>query len=358
MRGENRVPRGVFGPGPGRAGQTRIPPSYWFLRQDREEEHVTHGAQPIVLVAMGGHAFMQNGEKGTIDDHERNADAIGALLMSLVERDYQIVITHGNGPQVGTLLLQNEIARNEAPPMPLDVLVAMTEGSLGYILQQSLLNHLRSREIRRYVVTVVTQVVVDENDPAFKNPNKPIGPFLTREEAERRRETLGWEVREDSGRGWRRVVPSPAPIKVIQRHMIRDAARAGHIVIACGGGGIPIKTDSAGRYAGIEAVIDKDLTSSVLATDIGADLFVILTSEPQVYVDFAKSTQRPLGAVTLEEIEGFHREGHFPPGSMGPKIEAVIRYLKEGGKRALITDPQSLPLALEGRAGTHFVGRI
>jgi len=319
---------------------------------------VINGAQPIVLVAMGGHAFMQKGEKGTIDDHERNADAIGAVIMSLVERDYQVVITHGNGPQVGTLLLQNEIARNEAPSMPLDVLVAMTEGSLGYILQQSLLNHLRQKEIRRYVVTVVTQVLVDEADPAFQNPSKPIGPFLSREEAERRRSELGWNVTEDSARGWRRLVPSPAPIKVIQRHMIRDAARAGHIVVACGGGGIPIKTDRDGRYAGIEAVIDKDLTSSVLASDIGADLFVILTAVPQVFVEFGKPSQRPLGAVTLEEIEDLQRAGHFPPGSMGPKIEAVIRYLKAGGKRALITDPASLPLALEGRAGTHLVGRI
>jgi len=319
---------------------------------------VTDDAQPIVLVAMGGHAFMQKGEKGTIDDHERSADAIGAVVMSLVERDYQIVITHGNGPQVGTLLLQNEVARNDAPPMPLDVLVAMTEGSLGYILQQSLLNHLRKKEIRRYVVTVVTQVLVDEADPAFRNATKPIGPFLTREEAERRRDELGWKVQEDSARGWRRLVPSPAPIKVIQRHMIRDAARAGHIVVACGGGGIPIKTDAEGRYAGIEAVIDKDLTSSVLASDIGADLFVILTSVPQVYVEFGTPSQRPLGAVTLEEIEDLYRAGHFPPGSMGPKIEAVIRYLKAGGKRALITDPTSLPHALEGRAGTHLVGRI
>ena len=319
---------------------------------------VTNGQKPIVLVAMGGHAFMQKGEKGTIDEHERNADVIASILMHLVERDYQIVITHGNGPQVGSLLIQNETAREEVPAMPLDVLVAMTEGSLGYILQQSLLNQLRRREIRRYVVTVVTQVVVDEHDPAFDNPSKPIGPFLSKEEALRRRDALGWQVREDSGRGWRRIVPSPAPVKVIQRHMIRDAARAGHIVVACGGGGIPIKTDPEGRYAGVEAVIDKDLTSSVLATDISADLFVVLTAVPQVYVEFGTPRQRALGAVTLEELERLQGENHFPPGSMGPKIEAVIRYLRAGGKRALVTDPESLPAALEGRAGTHFVGRI
>ncbi len=313
---------------------------------------------PIVLVAMGGHAFMQTGEKGTIEEHEKNAEGIASLLMTLVDRGYHLVITHGNGPQVGNLLIQHEMAREEVPSMPLDVLVAMTEGSLGYILQQSLLNQLRKKDLRRYVVTVVTQVLVDEQDPAFQNPTKPIGPFLSREEAERRRDALGWKVREDSGRGWRRLVPSPRPVKVIQRHMIRDAARAGHIVVACGGGGIPIKKEGNGQYGGIEAVIDKDLTSSVLATDIGAALLVILTAVPQVYVNFGKPSQQALGAVTLEELERLHAEGHFPPGSMGPKIEAVMGYLRAGGRRALITNPESLPQAIEGRAGTHFVGKI
>ncbi len=313
---------------------------------------------PIVLVAMGGHAFMQKGEAGTIEDHERNAEKIANLLMTLVDRGYHLVITHGNGPQVGNLLIQHEVGKDEVPPMPLDVLVAMTEGSLGYILQQSLLNELRKKQLRRYVVTVVTQVLVDENDPAFQDPSKPIGPFLSQEEAERRRDALGWRIREDSGRGWRRLVPSPRPIKVIQRHMIRDAARAGHIVVACGGGGIPIKKQPDGQYGGIEAVIDKDLTSSVLATEIGAALLVILTAVPQVYVNFGQADQQALGAVTLEELERLHAEGHFPPGSMGPKIEAVMSYLREGGRRALITNPESLPLAIEGRAGTHFVGKI
>ena len=313
---------------------------------------------PIVLVAMGGHAFMQAGEKGTIEDHERNAETIAALLMTLVDRKYHVVITHGNGPQVGNLLIQNELSRGEVPAMPLDVLVAMTEGSLGYILQQSLLNQLRKKDVRRYVVTVVTQVLVDEADAAFREPTKPIGPFLSREEAERRRDVLGWQVREDSGRGWRRIVPSPKPIKVIQRDMIREAARAGHIVVACGGGGIPIKKQADGQYAGIEAVIDKDLTSSVLAIDVGAALLVILTAVPQVFLNFGTRDQRALGAVTLEEIEDLYARGHFPAGSMGPKIEAVVHFLKNGGRRALITNPESLPHAIEGRAGTHIVGRI
>jgi carbamate kinase len=315
-------------------------------------------AHPIVLVAMGGHAFMLPGEKGTIEDHERNAARIASLLMSLVERDYLVCITHGNGPQVGSLLLQQEQSGDDVPALPLDVLVAMTEGSLGYILQQSLLNELQKREMRRYVVTVVTQVVVDEEDPAFAAPSKPIGPFLTREEAERRQRQLGWRIAEDAGRGWRRLVPSPSPQKVIQRGMIRDAVRHGHVVVASGGGGIPVKKLPDGQYGGVEAVIDKDLTSAVLATDIGAELLVILTAVPQVYVGFDTPEQRPLGAVTLQEIERLHEEGHFPPGSMGPKVEAVINFLRAGGRRALITNPESLPRAIEGRAGTHFVGGV
>jgi len=315
--------------------------------------------KPIALVAMGGHAFMQKKEEGSIEDHERNADHITELLLTLVERGYNMVVTHGNGPQVGNLLVQHEQSRNEVPAMPLDVLVAMTEGSLGYIMQQSLLNHLRRREIKKYVVTVVTQVVVDENDPAFKDYNKPIGPFLTREEAERRRDEWGWQINQDpEGRGWRRLVASPKPLRVIQRHMIRDTANAGHIVVACGGGGIPIRVTPDDKYEGVEAVVDKDLTSSVLACDVKAELLIILTAVPHVYMNFAKPDQQPLSAVTLDEIERLYDEGHFAPGSMGPKIEASIEFLRRGGRRALITDPDSLPRAMEGSAGTHIIGRL
>ena len=315
--------------------------------------------KPIALLAMGGHAFMQKGERGTIEDHERNADRISGLLLGLIDRGYNLVITHGNGPQVGDLLIQHEQCRALVPAMPLDVLVAMTEGSLGYILQQSLLNELRRRGVKQYVVTVVTQVIVDENDPAFASFNKPIGPFLSREEAELRRDQWKWQIREDpAGRGWRRLVPSPRPQKVIQRHMIRESAHAGHIVVAAGGGGIPIKIKADGRYEGIEAVVDKDLTSAVLAADVRAELMVILTSVPQVYVGFNTPDQRALSAVTADEIERLHAEGHFPPGSMGPKIEAAIHFLRHGGRRALITDAPSLPLAMDGAAGTHIIGRL
>ena len=314
---------------------------------------------PLVLVAMGGHAFMAPGERGTVDDHERNARRIAGILMTLVDAGHPLVITHGNGPQVGSLLRQQELSGSEIPAMPLDVLVAMTEGSLGYILQQALLNELRGRAPRRWVVTVVTQVLVSEDDPAFQSPNKPIGPFLSKEEAERRREELGWVVGEDSGRGWRRFVPSPRPGKVVQNRMIRQAAAQGHIVIAGGGGGIPVKESKEdGSLVGVEAVVDKDLTSSVLATQADASLLIILTAVPNVYVHFGTDRQRPLGAVTLEEVERLRDEGHFPAGSMGPKVDAVIHFLRNGGRRALITDPDSLPQAIEGRAGTHFVGRV
>jgi carbamate kinase len=243
--------------------------------------------------------------------------------------------------------------------MPLDVLVANTEGFLGYVLQQALLNHLRRRQIQRYVVTMITQVIVERDDPAFKTPTKPVGPFLTKEQAEDRRDRLGWQVIDDAGRGWRRVVASPKPVRVVQRMMIRDSARAGHIVVACGGGGIPIiRKEGTNDYEGVEAVIDKDLTSSVLGSEIGAELLVILTDVSHVSVNYRKPDQRALGAVTIEEIESLYAAGHFPPGSMGPKVEAIISFLRAGGKRGLITNPDSLGEAIEGRTGTHFIGKI
>jgi carbamate kinase len=239
----------------------------------------------------------------------------------------------------------------------MDVLVAQTEGSLGYFLQQAMLNELRARQIKKYVVTVVTQVLVDPADPAFQKPTKPVGPFLSKEEAEGRRDQLGWCIAEDPAkRGWRRVVPSPRPIKVVQRFTIRDSAEAGHIVIACGGGGIPIIKDKDGRYEGVEAVIDKDLTSSILANQIGAEIFIILTEVPQVYSGFKTPSERAISAVTSEQLKTLHNAGEFPAGSMGPKVEAVIEFLEHGGKRAIITDPQTLGDALEGRGGTHIIG--
>ena len=315
-------------------------------------------AAPLAVVAMGGHAFMQPGEKGTHEDHLRNAKVVAGQMVKLLSRGYNLVITHGNGPQVGRLMSRNEMTRDRLDGMPIDVLVAETEGSLGYILQNAMLNELRRQDIRRYVVTVVTQVLVDADDPHLQRPTKPVGPFLSHEEAEARQKKFGWVIRETPRRGWRRVVPSPRPVKIVQRHMVRDAAAGGHIVIAGGGGGIPIVHAASGDYEGIEAVIDKDLTSSVLATDVGADLLVILTAVDGVYINFRQPNELRLGAVTLAECERHIADGHFPEGSMGPKIEAVHGFLKRGGRRALITRPDLLEEAMDGSAGTHFVGRI
>jgi carbamate kinase len=312
--------------------------------------------KPIVLVALGGHAFMQRGERGTVEVQERNAAKICSTLQILVERGYKVVITHGNGPQVGDLLLLNESGDVETPKMPLDVLVAETEGSLGYFLQQAMLNTLRRAGQKRYVVTVVTQVLVDPEDPAFKNPTKPIGPFLSKAEAESRRDKLGWNIVDDAGRGWRRVVPSPKPLKVIQRHMIRESAETGHIVIAAGGGGIPVIKKPDGTYEGVEAVIDKDLTSSILATQIGAEIFIILTEVPYVYTGWGTPEKKAIGAITTEELGELYAKGNFPPGSMGPKVVAAREFLERGGKRAIITDPETMPDALVGRGGTHIIG--
>ncbi len=312
--------------------------------------------KPMVLVALGGHAFMGPGEKGTVENQERNAARICQKLLSLVERDYRLVITHGNGPQVGNLLLLNETGEASVPKMPLDVLVAQTEGSLGFFLQQAMLNELRRHNTDRYVVTVITQVLVDPEDEAFQKPTKPVGPFLKKEEAQRRHKELGWEIVEDSHRGWRRLVPSPKPTKVIQRHMIRESAIRGNIVIAAGGGGIPIVKTSDGSYEGREAVIDKDSTSSILASQIDAEILIILTEVPNIYRRFGEPEQRELSAITADQLQDLYVAGEFPEGSMGPKVKAVIDFLDRGGKRAIVTNPDTLPEALLGRGGTHIIG--
>ncbi len=313
--------------------------------------------KPIALVAMGGHAFMLHGDKGSIEEHQRNADEISSQLLYLIDRNYNLVITHGNGPQVGNLLLMTELTSKQVAPFPLDVLVAETEGSLGYIMQQALTNNLTKSRRDQRVVTVITQVLVNQDDAAFKKPTKPIGPFLSMEEAEKRHEELGWNIIEDAGRGWRRVVPSPVPQEVIQHRIISDTVSAGHIVIAGGGGGIPVVRNRDGTLEGVEAVIDKDLTSAVLGNQINADILIILTEVPNVYLNYGKKDQKSLGAVTVGEMELYQREKHFAAGSMGPKVRAILNFLSHGGKRGLITSPQKLSDALEGQAGTHFVGR-
>ena len=313
---------------------------------------------PTAVVAMGGHAFIRPGEEGNYEDHTRNARSICRELMILIERGYRLVITHGNGPQVGQLMRAVEMTRHALPPLPLDVLVAQTEGSLGYYLQRALLNEMHQRNVYRYVSTMVTQVMVSREDPAFTAPTKPVGPFLSREDAERYRDELGWNVGEDAGRGWRRLVPSPAPVKIVQADMIREAVRSGNIVVAAGGGGIPVTLSNEGDFVGVEAVIDKDLTSGVLATDCGAELLVILTAVDGVYLGWGTDNPIRLGAVTMAECERHIQEGQFPAGSMGPKVKAIYEFLERGGRRGLITSADKLGDALDGRAGTHFIGKI
>jgi carbamate kinase len=317
-----------------------------LYRSDRE----------TVLVALGGNALIHAGENGTVEQQERNADFICGCLMKLVERDFNIVITHGNGPQVGQQLIRHERAKDMAPEMPLDVLVAETQGNMGYFLQQTLLNHLKRRDIYRYVVTVITQVIVERDDPAFLTPSKPIGTFMSKEQAEAMREAYGWKIVEDAGRGYRRVVPSPKPVKVVQRHMIRHAAREGNIVIAGGGGGIPIWIRENGDFEGIEAVIDKDLTSGLLAAETEADLLIILMPHPKVALNFGTDRQRNLDRVSVEEARRYMAEGQFPAGSIGPKVQGVVNFLEDSGKgrRAIITRPDRLDAALDGMDGTEF----
>ncbi|MFZ4394418.1 MAG: carbamate kinase [Kiritimatiellia bacterium] len=317
-----------------------------LYRSDRE----------TVLVALGGNALIRAGESGSVEEQERNAGTICNYLMSLVDRDYNIILTHGNGPQVGQQLIRHERAKEMAPEMPLDVLVAETQGNMGYFLQQTLLNHLKRRNVYRYVVTMITQVIVERDDSAFQNPAKPIGTFLTREQAEAMRTKYGWKIVEDSGRGYRRVVPSPRPVKVVQRHMIRHAAREGNIVIAGGGGGIPVWVKDNGDYEGIEAVIDKDLTSALLATETEANLLIILMPNPKVSLNFGTAQQKDLDRVSLAEAKQYMASGQFPAGSIGPKVQGVINFLEESGKgrRAIITRPDRLDAALDGNDGTEF----
>ena len=308
------------------------------------------------VVALGGHAFILPGQRGTEQEQAENAARIAPALLALLERGYELVVTHGNGPQVGALLLQNET--EAVPRAPLDVLVAETQGSLGYYLQRSLADELARRGHDREVVTLVTEVVVDPEDPAFLRPTKPVGPVLSAAEAERRVRDHGWVVRDDPGRGPRRVVASPEPKRVLQARIVREAVRSGHVVIACGGGGIPVARGPAGTTVGIEAVIDKDLTSSMLASEIEAELFVILTAVDAVMLDFAKPSARPLAAVTTREARAHLAAGQFPEGSMGPKILSILRFIERGGRRAIVTSAEKLEHALDGEAGTHFVGRI
>jgi carbamate kinase len=280
-----------------------------------------------------------------------------ALSVSvLAQRGYKLVVTHGNGPQVGAQLLRSEAGSNQTYTMPLDVCVAMTQGEIGYILQTSLQSVLKSINLQIPVAGLVTQVIVDKHDIAFIKPTKPIGPFYSREVAQKKREELGWDIVEDAARGYRRVVPSPKPLGIVELDIIKECLDRGIIVIASGGGGIPVSVEN-GSIVGIEAVIDKDRASSLLASQLGIERFVISTEVEQVYINFKKPDQRALRFVSLDEVKMYLEEGHFLEGSMKPKIEAAIDFLEAGGLEVVITDPEHIVEAIDGKTGTQIKGR-
>ncbi len=304
-----------------------------------------------VVIALGGNAILQPGQKGVYEEQLENVRKTCVQVVAMMEDGYRVVITHGNGPQVGNILIQNEAGSGQVPAMPLDVCGAESQGLIGYMIQQSLSNLLRGSGESTPVVTLVTQMVVDKRDPAFQKPTKPVGPFYDEAKARRAMAEKGETWIEDSGRGWRKVVPSPDPVRIVERDAILALVESGAVVVANGGGGIPV-VDEGGVLTGVEAVIDKDLGGQRLAADIGADVFLILTDVPRVAINYRKPDQMELDSMTLDEVERYQREGHFKAGSMGPKVEACRRFVVNCGGLAIISSLDSAIDALKGRAGT------
>lgn len=311
---------------------------------------------PLAVVAVGGNSLIKDKQHQTVPDQYTAAVETMRHITGMIEKGWDVVVTHGNGPQVGFILLRAELAKKVGlHSVPLDSCGADTQGAIGYIFQQILENEFKKRNINKEAVTVVTRVMVDKNDPAFSKPSKPIGPFMEKEEAEKKKAEDGWDIVEDAGRGYRRVVSSPDPKIIIEEKAIETLVNRGFVVVAVGGGGIPVYKRDDGIVAGIEAVIDKDFASALLAMNIKADLLLISTAVDKVCLNFGKPDEKPLDSVTLEEIISYKEQGHFASGSMLPKIEAVIRYLKNGGKKAIITSPAGMEDALEGKTGTSII---
>jgi carbamate kinase len=306
------------------------------------------------LIAVGGNSLIRAGEKGTIDEQLANTRRTARAVVGLIQDGFSLVLTHGNGPQVGAALLRSERASDQVYGQALDVCDATTQGEIGYLLQQSLQNGLQAAGLRVPVATVLSQVVVGADDPAMHHPTKPIGPFYSKATAEERARTLGWQVVQDAARGYRRVVPSPEPIEIVEEPVIRMLFAQGVLVIAAGGGGIPVVRTPDG-LRGVEAVIDKDRASALLASRLGVDSFVISTDADRVYLDYRRPAQRPLTRVTAAEMRAHHAAGQFPPGSMGPKVESALRFLENGGREVIITSYEHLRAAAHGDAGTHIV---
>jgi carbamate kinase len=301
--------------------------------------------EKIAVVALGGNALLRATEAGTIDQQERNAYGTLSKLLELINNGYNIVITHGNGPQVGNIMLRNEAGYEmyKIPKMPLDICVADSQGGIGYMLERQMRNVFNDFNVNKNVVSLITQVLVDVKDPAFENPTKPVGSFYIKEEADLLAKANNWKFKEDSAkRGWRRIVPSPVPQDIMNKEIIKELVSNGHIVIAAGGGGVPIYRHENNYLEAIEAVIDKDRASSLLAKQIGAEVFYIVTDVPKVYINYGKPDQKPLDVITVSEAEGYIEAGQFGVGSMQPKILAALNFIKNGGAKAIITSEEEI----------------
>ena len=321
------------------------------------DDNSTARATDLAVVAIGGNSLIADSSRPEIVHQWDAVQETTGQIADMLESGWQgVVITHGNGPQVGFILRRNELALGEVHTIPFSLVVADTQGSIGFMLQQALNNEFRQRRILRETTTIITQTRVDENDPAFANPSKPIGSFLD-EETARTFESRGWHVMEDAGRGWRRVVSSPKPIEIVEIEAVRQAVEMGWVVVACGGGGIPVVRNAEDELRGVSAVIDKDIASSLLAVELGADLFLISTGVEKVALHFGKPEQVDLGQITVAEAKRYRAEGHFAAGSMQPKIDACIEFLENSRNphaRCLITNPQNLQRALAGETGTKI----
>jgi carbamate kinase len=306
----------------------------------------------LAVLAIGGNSLIRDKNHIALSSQYEAIQETTRYIAELIAEGLSIVITHGNGPQVGFLYRRVELARHELPLIPLDICGADTQGAIGYMIQMALLNEFHKIGITKKVTAVVTKTIVDRDDPSFHHPTKPIGSFMSEEEAVTHQKELGWQVLEDAGRGFRRVVPSPIPREIIELGVIRLLVDHDHVVIAAGGGGVPVIRNERGGLEGVEAVIDKDLGSSLLARNLRANTFIISTAVDSVYLNFGAENQKPIARVTVSEIKKYMAEGHFKPGSMKPKIEAIIQFLEGGGKKAIITSPENLLRAVKGEAGT------
>lgn len=308
----------------------------------------------VAVVAVGGNSLIKDKHHSTVPDQYNAAYETSTHIKEMIKMGYNVVVTHGNGPQVGFILLRSDAAKASLHEVPLDYCGADTQGAIGYMFQMALTNIFKDEKMDKQVATVVTQVLVDKNDDAFKHPTKPIGPFYSEEEAKMRADRDGWSVVEDSGRGWRRVVASPIPKEIVEEKAIKSLIDNGFIVVAVGGGGIPVIRDEEGHLEGTAAVIDKDFASALLASRIKADVFVISTAVEKVCLNYGKPEEKALDTMTLEDCKKYIAEGHFKPGSMLPKIKAIISFLEQGGEKAIITNPENIKSALEGKTGTHI----